>query len=246
MTSLRSDAFVLSRSALTESSWIVCLLTRREGKVRAVAKGARRTKSSFRGALEPLNRVRVDLSLREGRDLGTLMSADLEESALDLFGRWPAAGILLAVVEVLDRGLAEHSTEEETYRLVGAVLDAMRSGVSPALAWVYFASWFLRLHGVLGRPGRCAHCGAAKETGHFDAGAGGWICRECARSRLEQGIDVSSATREALGGVFRLSLPGLAARSPSPEALKGLKAVVYLALVSYLGRPLASGDHVSG
>ncbi len=246
MTSLRSEAYVLSRSPLTESSWIVCLLTRREGKVRVVAKGARRTKSPFRGALEPLNRVQADISLREGRDLGLLTSADLEESALDLFGRWPEAGILLAVVEVLDRGLAEHSAEEETYRLVGAVLDAMRAGGSPALAWAYFASWFLRLHGVLGRPGRCAHCGAAKKTGHFDAGAGGWICGECTRTLPEQGIDVPSAAREMLGDIFRSSLPGLAARSPSPEALKGLKAVVYLALVAYLGRPLASGDHVGG
>lgn len=246
MTSLRSEAFVLSRTPLTESSWIVSLLTRERGKVRAVAKGARRTKSPFRGALEPLNRVRIEVSLREGRDLGTVISADLEESAFDLFGAWPRARVLLAAVEVLDRGLADHSAEEETFRLVGAMLNGLRAGVSPDLAWVYFAAWFLKLHGVLGRPSHCAACGENRRVDRFDAGAGGWLCAACKGKRPEQGIEVPELARLLLERVFGAALPDLAGAPVPPDALKTLKSVVYLALVAYLGRPLASGDQVIG
>ena len=246
MTTIRSEAFVLSRTPLTESSWIVSLLTRQEGKVRAVAKGARRSKSPFRGALEPLNRVRLEVGLREGRDLGTLTSADLEESAFELFSSWPAAGILLAVVEVLDRGLADHSAEEETFRLVETVLKGLRAGVSPDLAWVYFAAWFLRLHGVLGRPNRCAGCGANHELDHFDVGSGGWVCASCMERRPEQGLHVPAGARAALGRVFGAALPDLAPEPFPPDALKPLKSMLYLALIAYLGRPLASGDQIRG
>jgi DNA repair protein RecO (recombination protein O) len=245
MTTIRSEAFVLSRTPLTESSWIVSLLTRQEGKVRAVAKGARRSKSPYRGALEPLNRVRLEVGLREGRDLGTLTSADLEESAFDLFSSWPASGILLAVVEVLERGLADHSAEEETFRLVGTVLDGLRAGVSPDLAWVYFAAWFLRLHGMLGRPSHCAGCGTNQVLDHFDVGAGGWLCAACKGKRPDQGLQVPAEARAALGRVFGAALPELAREPILSDALKPLKSMLYLALIAYLGRPLASGDQVT-
>jgi DNA repair protein RecO (recombination protein O) len=241
MTTIRSQAYVLSRTPLTESSWIVCLLTRQEGKVSAVAKGGRRARSPFRGALEPLNLVRVEVGFREGRDLGSLLTADMEVSAFELFGSWPAAGVLMAVSETLYRGLPEHSAEEETFRLVGTVLQALREGAHPGLVWVYFAAWFLRLHGVLGRPHRCAACGEVKELGHFDAGAGGWLCGTCRAKGHDQGQEVSPEARALLGSIFRTALPLLASGSVGPEPLKNLRSMVYLALIAYLGRPLASG-----
>jgi DNA repair protein RecO (recombination protein O) len=244
MSSIRSEAFVLSRFPLTESSWVVCMLTRQEGKVRAVAKGARRTKSPFRGALEPLNRIRAEVGMREGRELGTLVAADLSDSALELFGSWPTAGILMAMVEVLERGLADHAAEEDTFRLVETVLKGLRNGVAPDLAWVYFAAWFLRLHGVLGRPGRCAVCGERRATAHFDAGAGGWVCPACRSGRPDQGMEMTASAAGTLETIFRSALPDLAGQPADTEALKTLKSMVYLALVAYLGRPLACGDEV--
>lgn len=159
---LNSDAYVLVRHPLTESSWIVSLFTREAGLVRAVAKAARRVKSPFRGALEPMSLVRVQLRQREGRELAAVASAALLEGALDLHGRWPEAAVLMAVGETLERGLPEHSAEEESYRLVGAVLAGLRAGAGARCAWVYFMAWFLRLHGVPPAPeGRGLPAGAA-------------------------------------------------------------------------------------
>lgn len=149
---IESEAYVLVRHPLTESSWIVGLLTRETGHVRAVAKAARKVKSPFRGALEPMSLVWVQVRHKEGHELGQVTGATLMEGALDLHARWPEAGLLMAAAEVLERGLPEHSREEESFRLLGTLLTGLRSGVSPLCAWAYFLTWFLRLHGVMPNP----------------------------------------------------------------------------------------------
>ena len=149
---LESEAYVLVRHPLTESSWIVSLLTRQAGHVRAVAKAARRVRSPFRGALEPMNLVRVQVRQKEGQELGQVAAATLLEGALDLHGRWPEAGILVAAAETLERGLPDHSPEEESFRLLAALQRGLRAGAPPLTAWTYFLVWFMRLHGVMPSP----------------------------------------------------------------------------------------------
>ena len=241
METVACEAFVLARHPLTESSWIVTLFTREVGVVRAVAKGARRLKSPLAGALEPLNRVRVEVVRKEHAGLGQLRGADLEEGALELYARWPCAAVLMAVAETLQRGLPEHSPEEETYRLTAAVLAGLRGGVPPSLAWLYFGAWFLRLHGVLPPPDACGGCGSPPGSPlHYDAGAGGWLCGPCRRARPPQGVEVGPGTAALLREVLRRPLPQVAAGTAADRS--ALRSVVYLGLAAFLGRPLASWD----
>lgn len=241
MEILTSEAFVLARHPLTESSWIVTLFTRETGSVRAVAKGARRLKSPMLGALEPLNRVRVEVLRKEHAGLGQLRSADLEEGALDLYGSWPCAAVLMAAAETLHRGLPEHSPEEETYRLTAALLKGLREGVPPALAWLYFAAWFLRLHGVLSPPDACVSCGAPPGAPlHYDAGAGGWLCPACRRARPPQGVEVDGGASSLLREILRRPVGQVPPGSAADRS--ALRSVVYLGLAAFLGRPLASWE----
>ena len=234
------EAFVLLRHPLTESSWIVTLFTREEGVVRAVAKGARRPTSPFRGALEPLSRVRVEVALREGRELGALRSAELLQGSLDLHGRWPEAAVLMGMGETLERALPAHAAEEESYRLLGAVLAGLRAGAPPLLAWVYFSAWFLRLHGVFPKPEGCAVCGAGRLPLFLDPAAGEWRCARCQGRREAPGGPLTSDMAPVLETIFRFPLASLAGREFRPEALSALSAMVYWPLAAYLGRPLAS------
>lgn len=241
METLTSEAFVLARHPLTESSWIVTLFTRESGSVRAVAKGARRMKSPMLGALEPLNRVRVEVLRKEHAGLGQLRSADLEEGALDLYARWPCAAVLMAAAETLHRGLPEHSPEEETYRLTATLLKGLREGVPPALAWLYFAAWFLRLHGVLPPPDACVSCTApAGVPLHYDAGAGGWLCPHCRNVRNPQGVTLGPGAEALLRAALRRPLAEV--HPGRPEDRSALRSVVYLGLAAFLGRPLASWE----
>src|SRR5579872_5810787 len=79
MTLYRDEAVVLRTHKLGEADRIVVLMTRGRGKVRAVAKGVRKTKSRFGGRLEPPGRV--SLQLYQGRNLDVINQAD----SLDLY-----------------------------------------------------------------------------------------------------------------------------------------------------------------
>lgn len=244
MPLIRHTAFVLSRHPLTESSWIVSLFTRERGKLRAVAKGGRRVKSPFRGALEPFTRVRVELSAKEGQELWSLRVADLEEGALALFSPWDRAAVLFGALEVLERGLADHSAEEETWRLVGAFLAGLRGGASPALAWPWFLYWFLHLHGVLSPPRACVACGGGltgdpSPPAAYASRQEGWVCGPCSAGEVGPQAPL---TREAARLLARFRARTLTemrdGELPAPAALKGLADVVYLAATGFLGRPL--------
>ena len=81
-----ADALVLRTYKLGEADRIVVFLTRDRGKKRGVAKGARRQRSRFMGALEPLTEVRVVYFEKEQRELVGLNSADTIRSPLSLMG----------------------------------------------------------------------------------------------------------------------------------------------------------------
>src|SRR3954468_6257673 len=102
VTVYRDLGVVLRVTKLGEADRIVTLLTRREGKVRAVAKGVRRTKSRFGSRLEPFSHV--DLQLYAGRNLDIVTQAvtlDPFGPALAAdYGRYPAA---TAIVEPAER-----------------------------------------------------------------------------------------------------------------------------------------------
>lgn len=245
----RYEAFVLVRHPLTESSWIVSLFTREAGKVRAVAKGGRQVKSPFRGALEPFNRARVEVSAKEGQDLGTLRVADLQEGALDLFSDWGRSAVLFGAAEVLERGLAEHSAEEETWRLVGSFLEGLRAGTPPTLAWPWFLFWFLRLHGVLGLPRICGNCAASLEgnptpAAHFASASEGWLCGACAPGTPGERAVLAPDAGELLRRFQASPLRDFSRGGESPPALKSLRDVVYLAAVGFLGRPLKAAGSI--
>lgn len=81
-----TEAIVLRTYRLGEAEKIVSLFTRQLGRLRAVARGAQRTKSRYGGALEPLSYVRVEIFERENRDLLRLNSVELLESFFSMQG----------------------------------------------------------------------------------------------------------------------------------------------------------------
>jgi DNA repair protein RecO (recombination protein O) len=81
-----ADALILRTYKLGEADRIVVFLTRDRGKKRGVAKGARRPRSRFVGALEPLTHVRVAYFEKEGRELVGLNYAETINSPLALIG----------------------------------------------------------------------------------------------------------------------------------------------------------------
>ena len=163
-----SDALVLRTYKLGEADRIVVFLTRDRGKKRGVAKGARRQRSRFAGALEPLTEVRVAYFESERRELVGLNYAETVRSPLSMTtsGNSGASGLtaqyLLVeyIAELLDEWAQDSDADDRLYRLGASMLDALTAGAPAEPLARYFEYWLLRLQGVYPELGGTLSSGA--------------------------------------------------------------------------------------
>ena len=142
-----AEALILRTYKLGEADRIVVFLTRDRGKKRGVAKGARRPRSSFTGALEPMTEVRVAYFEKERRELVGLNYAETYRSPLTLSSP-DALGYISYFAELLDEWAQEADADDRLYRLGASMLDALSAGVAVEPLARYFEYWLLRLQGV--------------------------------------------------------------------------------------------------
>ena len=136
---------------LREADLIVSFFTRDQGKLRGVAKRARRLKSNFGSGLERLSHVRMFYFQRENRELVSLDTCELIQSQFELAGDYASGVALDFVAEVSEQLLPPAEPGERHFRLLLAVLEHLRrsgsEGVWPAVT--YFSLWAVRLSGIL-------------------------------------------------------------------------------------------------
>jgi DNA repair protein RecO (recombination protein O) len=142
-----TEAIILRTYKLGEADRIVVFLTRDRGKRRGVAQGARRMRSRFGGALEPLTRVAVTYFEKESRELVSLNYAEPLSSPLWSV-RADALGHTGYFAELIDECALEGDADDRLYRLGSSVVDALAAGVAVEPLARYFEYWLLRLQGV--------------------------------------------------------------------------------------------------
>src|ERR1700694_5916477 len=139
-----SEAIVLRTYPLREADLLVTLFTRAEGKVRGVARSAKKSKRRFGGALEPLTYVRAYYEDRERQELARLDSCEVLEAPLAFAVGYPRAVALAHVAELLDELLPDREANDDVFRLALAVLAALR-GADVWMPITYFELWMTRL-----------------------------------------------------------------------------------------------------
>jgi DNA repair protein RecO (recombination protein O) len=177
----RDEAYVLRTQALGEADLIVSLLTRQHGKVRGVARSARRSRRRFGGMLEPLTRVRASWTEKEGRELHRIDALEGVHSYAPMQSDPVRQAACAVLSEVTDLFAYEGQAEGDAFRLLGAVLDCLEREAEPFPLVRYFEFWTLRLHGLLPDANLCAICGRGigpRDTAWIGA-AGGIHCRAC-------------------------------------------------------------------
>ena len=145
-----ADALVLRTYALGEADRLVVFLTRDRGKKRGVAKSARRPRSRFMGALEPLTEARVAYFESARRELVGLNYAETIRSPLGLTPAAAQEGLTHAAyfAELLNEWAQEADADERLYRLGASMLDALDAGAPAEPLARYFEYWLLRLQGL--------------------------------------------------------------------------------------------------
>ncbi len=198
-----AEAFVLRSHPLGESDRILTFLTRSVGKVRGVARGARRSRRRFGSNLELLSRVRLKYFEREGSDLVRVEDAELLESFYRLQEDPERGAVMACFAEVADAFAREGQEDEAFFRLLHAVLRSVAGGLTLPWAARYFEIWTLRLHGVLPSIDACAGCGAplAQRGGRYARRLGGIVCRNCLREDRAGGVALPAKALAAAASI---------------------------------------------
>jgi len=196
----QSEAVVLRTYPLREADLLVTLFTRAEGKVKGVAKSAKRSQKRFGGALEPLTCVRAFWQDRPGSELARLDSCDVLLSPLSSPMDYPRCVALAHVAEMLDELLPDRESNDAISRLAWAVLPALETG--PIwLPIAYFDLWMLRLMGFLPPLDQCIECGSplAGQPAWFHALRDGLVCQ---RHRRIASSEMSPESRDLAARIF--------------------------------------------
>ncbi|GAA1951868.1 DNA repair protein RecO [Microbacterium deminutum] len=179
MPTYRDEVVVLRTHKLGEADRIVTMLSRRHGKVRAVAKGVRRTSSRFGARLEPF--MVADVLLYQGRSLDIVQQAEtLGSYGADIAVHYDRYTSAHAMVEAADR-LNEAETTIEQYLLLVGGLRALAAGDHASRS--ILDSYLLRamaLSGWAPSLSECARCSAPGPHDAFVAQLGGMVCADCA------------------------------------------------------------------
>jgi DNA repair protein RecO (recombination protein O) len=242
-----SEAFVLQTYPFREADLIVSFLTRDFGKVRGVARRARRPKSGFGSGLERLSRIRMSYFQRENRELVNIDSCDLLQSQFTLVRDFSLACALDYIAEISEQLLPAAESNEKYFRLVAAVLDHMHSG-APGAAWrasTYFGVWALRLAGFLRPLDACPGCGsrldgaAASQPAYYLRHHSGLYCQACRASLdLRNAWELSAESREIAREILRAPVANLSERQWSQSTASDLRRFVSQQIESHIERRL--------
>lgn len=212
---------MLGVSELGEADLIVTLLAEHHGRVRGVGASARKSRRRFGGALEPLTRVAASWVEKDGRELHRLETLEPLRSFAAMQsdpGRQAACAVLS---EITSATIREEQPEAATFRLLGAVLEALEAGLHPWLAVRYAEYWTLKLHGVLPDLAHCAECGEPLPAAglRWAAAGRGFLCARC--PKIPGAVAFRAADLAALAAIDKsppsaLDLPKEIARPQGP------------------------------
>ncbi|HMD46656.1 MAG TPA: DNA repair protein RecO [Acidimicrobiales bacterium] len=243
MSLFRDNGVVLRTYRLGEADRIIVLLTEGHGKVRAVAKGVRRTASRFGARLEPLSHVA--LLLWQGRgELDVVNQVEVVDHFRIVREDLDRMAKGLSMLEVADQVAQERHPDPVLYRmLVGALRALADPATHPDLVVPAFFVKALVAEGAGPVLDGCASCGrpvAEVDLVAFDLTEGGALCRRCRRGRsvTPQALDL---LRRMLGGGL-----GELLAAPAPDGTEEVTELATEAMEAHLDRRLRAVRSVAG
>ncbi len=205
MALVTTDAIVLSRTRWGEADRILTFFSLRLGKIRGIARGARRMNSRFGGRLEPFSLGSLTFfdkrndSLVSVRQIDGLESFSALRERLDLI--WAASGMVALVNGVT----ADRDPSPEIFYALLEGLRALGRADDPGLLTVIFQIYVLGEAGFQPQIDHCVSCGRESDAPSFkfSPSAGGQLCRSCDRGSWDYCLPMSPGSRAFLRQVRR-------------------------------------------
>jgi len=232
MSLYRDHAVVLRTWKLGEADRIVSLHGHQHGKVRAVAKGVRRTRSKFGARLEPFSHVVVQMYRGRG-DLDTITQVETVDRFAALRDDPDRFVMAAAMVEAVDQVAQDREPDPDLHVMVVRALRTLDQQGSPLV----LAAFFLKLlahEGVSPRLDTCVSCDSPGPFEAFDPLEGGVLCHDCRRGR--------AISAEALAVVQQILCGGLATvlADGAGDAADEVQQLATLLMETHLERRLRS------
>ncbi len=231
MALYRDEGIVLRTHKLGESDRIVSFLTKGHGKVRAVAKGVRKTKSRFGARLEPP--THLQLLFYEGRELDIVTQAETVDHFRPIRDDLDRLTRAVSMLEAADQLGLEGEANEPLYQMLLGALRALSTHRGPLVVPGFFLK-VLSLEGFRPMVDTCVECGSADDLVSFDVDAGGVRCRDHRRGQ--------ALSPEALGLLNDILCGrlGQALNEPPSDATTEVDHLAVRALEHHLERRLRS------
>lgn len=194
MNLYRDSAVVLRNYKLGESDRIIVMMTEEHGKVRAVAKGVRKTKSRFGARLEPLSHI--DVQLYKGRNLDIVTQVELVTSSFLLHKDLDRLIQGMSMLEAVDQIAVDREPAPYLYRMLVGALDTLSRRASPIVLAAFY--WkLLAAEGVSPEVNMCVGCQSKSELVAFDLLEGGAQCVRC-----RSGVSITPQALELMGQIL--------------------------------------------
>jgi DNA repair protein RecO (recombination protein O) len=225
----KTEAVVLRSLRFGEADRVLHLYTLAQGRVGAMAKGVRKTRSRFGGRLEPLSHVELMLHQGSG-ELATVTGADLVRPHAAAREDSYRLGIGLVGAEAMLRLFHEQEANPRAFEALTRFLDVLdEAPVGPGHSQLdplglSFQLKLLWLAGYLPHLGSCAECGGEGPFAGYSPRAGGVVCRNCAASGGV--IPLSAAALSGMEGMLRTPLTDAGRVQLGERAARQVLAVV--------------------
>ena len=237
MSLYRDEGVVLRTLRLGEADRIVTIISRGHGKIRAVAKGVRRTRSKFGARVEPLSHVA--LQCWQGRELDIVTQAEVRHAFRTVREDLSRVGKAYTMLETVDQIAQPGQPNPRLHDMLVAALQVLE-GDDPPLLVPAFLLKVLAIEGTAPVLDRCASCGSVDVLVAFDLTEGGALCRGCRRGR-PLGPDALDVLRRVLGG----GLSGVL-HQPAGAVTDEVVELVTEAMEAHLDRRLRSAHATGG
>jgi DNA repair protein RecO (recombination protein O) len=228
---------VLRHSDWGEADRLLVLYTREAGKLRSIAKGARRLRSRKAGHLEPF--TRVALLLAHGRDLWIVTQAQTVDAYLPLREDLLLTGYAAYIIELLDRFTYEEGENPSLYNLLHTTLDRISREPDPFLPVRFYELRLLDLLGFRPELFQCTLCRRVIQPvdQFFSALLGGVVCPDCA-GQAGSLRPVSMSTLKYLRHLQRSAYPQAQRAQIPPAVRREMESLLQFYLTYLLERGL--------
>lgn len=243
MPRYQAPVFVLRKWDLGESDQLVSFLSAGRGKMKGIAKGAKRSKKRFGGLLSPFLLVHLDCFENPNRELVRIEGCALIHYYASVYANLEKLLVGCCALELIERVLPERGTQEEWFFLLRCFLDCLsREGGPGPLLSVFFAKG-LQLLGLQPQFGKCIHCRRPRGRSGifgFSVPHGGVVCGGC----IGRGTATHRAASETLWLMDRwLVLPmeqGVSAADAGDRTVREAGQLLEAFLAYHTGRELRS------